>query len=352
MDGSFPVSDAVEQAKEAGLRYVSDRKPGFTRRRSGKKFVYFDTKGERITDAKVIARINKLAIPPAYKDVWICPYANGHIQATGKDARGRKQYRYHADWRATRDATKFDHILRFGEKLPDIRAKVHEHLSLRTPCREKVLATVVALLEKTLIRVGNDEYARTNGSYGLTTLRDEHVDVSGQTVRFCFKGKSGKMWNLKLSDRRIANAIRRCQDLGGQELFAWVDDAGQVRDVTSSDVNAYLREISGEAFTAKDFRTFTGTVLAALALQAFEGFESDAQAKRNLKAAIDEVSKRLGNTPAVCRKGYIHPEVINAYLEGSLTQQIVGEIDAHLSDAASLTPDEVMVLAFLKKRLS
>lgn len=355
MDGSLPVmeaaADAAEQAKACGLRYVNDRRPGFTRRRYGRRFVYFDTKGIRIEDEKARARIDRLAIPPAWKDVWICPFANGHIQATGTDAKGRKQYRYHADWRSVRDATKFSHILRFGEVLPRIRAAVRADMARRSLSREKVLATVVYLLEKTLIRVGNDEYARTNKSYGLTTLKDEHVSVEGQSVRFRFMGKSGKAWNLKLSDRRAAAVIRRLQDLGEQELFAWVDEAGRVHDVTSSDVNAYLKEISGEAVTAKDFRTFTGTVLAALALQAFDAFETQTEAKRNLKAAIEDVARRLGNTPAVCRKGYVHPEVINAYLDGALSQQIVDEIDAELSEAAELDPDEVMVLGFLKKRL-
>lgn len=356
MDGRLPVmeavADAAGQAKACGLRYVNDRRPGFTRRRYGRRVVYLDTKGVRIEDEKTLARIDRLAIPPAWKDVWICPFANGHIQATGTDAKGRKQYRYHADWRSVRDATKFSHILRFGEVLPRIRAAVRADMARRILSREKVLATVVYLLEKTLIRVGNDEYARTNKSYGLTTLKDEHVSVKGQSVRFRFRGKSGKAWNLKLSDRRAAAVIRRLQDLGEQELFAWVDEAGRVHDVTSSDVNAYLKEISGEAVTAKDFRTFTGTVLAALALQAFDAFETQTEAKRNLKAAIEEVARRLGNTPAVCRKGYVHPEVINAYLNGALSQQIVDEIDAELREAAELNPDEVMVLGFLKKRLS
>lgn len=356
MDGRLPVmeavADAAGQAKACGLRYVNDRRPGFTRRRYGRRFVYFDTNGVRIEDEKTLARIDRLAIPPAWKDVWICHFANGHIQATGTDAKGRKQYRYHADWRSVRDATKFSHILRFGEVLPRIRAAVRADMARRILSREKVLATVVYLLEKTLIRVGNDEYARTNKSYGLTTLKDEHVSVKGQSVRFRFRGKSGKAWNLKLSDRRAAAVIRRLQDLGEQELCAWVDEAGRVHDVTSSDVNAYLKEISGEAVTAKDFRTFTATVLAALALQAFGAFETQTEAKRNLKAAIEEVARRLGNTPAVCRKGYVHPEVINAYLNGALSQQIVDEIDAELREAAELNPDEVMVLGFLKKRLS
>ncbi|MBW8734979.1 MAG: DNA topoisomerase IB [Asticcacaulis sp.] len=347
---SFDLHDYAAQAKASGLRYVSDARPGFTRRRYGKSFVFFDVKGERIRDEAEILRIRKLAIPPAYKNVWICPYANGHIQATGIDARGHKQYRYHAEWRACRDATKFTHMLAFGDALPQIRATVAAHMAQRGLSREKVLATVVALLEKTLIRVGNDEYARNNGSYGLTTLRDEHVAVDGSTIRFRFKGKSGKEWNLKVSDRRIARVVRACADIEGQELFKYIDETGQVRDVTSGDVNAYLHDIAGEAFTAKDFRTWTGTVLAAMALMDYRKVDGEVQAKKNVVAAIEAVSSRLGNTPSVCRKSYIHPEVINAYLDGDLIRQIDSEIGAALDDGG-LRPEEVCVLKLLKRRL-
>jgi len=342
-----------EQAKAQGLRYVSDTKPGYTRRRYGKSFVYFDQKGERIRDEGEIARIRKLAIPPAYKNVWICPYRNGHIQATGYDARGRKQYRYHPDWRAFRDSNKFNHMLKFGERLPDIRATIKQHMAERGLTRNKVLAAVVALLERTLIRVGNDEYARKNESYGLTTLRDEHVDVSGGTIRFRFKGKSNKEWNLKITDRRIANIVRACADIEGQELFKYIDDNGTVRDVTSGDVNAYLKEITGEDFTAKDFRTWTGTVLAAMALQDYEHYDSQTQAKKNVIAAIDRVSKSLGNTPTVCRKSYVHPDILTAYFDGTLIAQINSEIDETVkAHYAELKPEELLVLAFLKKRLT
>lgn len=342
-----------EQAKAQGLRYVTDAKPGYTRRRYGKAFVYFNQAGERIRDEAEIARIRKLAIPPAYRNVWICPHKNGHIQATGTDARGRKQYRYHPDWRAYRESNKFNHILKFGERLPDIRATLKQHMSERGLTRNKVLATVVALLERTLIRVGNGEYARKNNSYGLTTLRDEHVEVSGSTIRFRFKGKSNKEWNLKVSDRRIANIVRACADIEGQELFKYIDDSGNVRDVSSGDVNAYLKEITGEDFTAKDFRTWTGTVLAAMALQDYEHYDSQAQARKNVVAAIDRVSKSLGNTPTVCRKSYVHPEILNAYFDGSLVEQINSEIDAVMQDRyADLKPEELLVLAFLKNRLT
>ncbi|MGN6209348.1 DNA topoisomerase IB [Asticcacaulis sp.] len=346
-------TDCEAQARAQGLRYVSDSKPGFTRKRYGKQFHFFDTRGERIRDEAVIARIRKLAIPPAYTKVWICPHANGHIQATGLDARGRKQYRYHPDWRSIRDSSKFSHILAFGEFLPKLRAVTAEHMAQRGLTRDNVLATVVTLLEKTLIRVGNGEYAKHNKSYGLTTLRHQHVDVSGHTIRFQFTGKSGKAWNLKLTDRRIARVVRACADIDGQELFKYIDDGGVVRDVTSGDVNAYLKSITGEAFTAKDFRTWTGTVLAAMALQDYAVYDTQAQAKKNVVAAIEHVAKKLGNTPTVCRKSYIHPQIIDAYLDGSLIEQITGEIDKTLqAQYEQLTPEEILVLAFLKQRLA
>lgn len=343
--------DNARQAKAQGLRYVSDRTPGYSRRRYGKSFAFFDADGQRIRDEDEIIRIRKLAIPPAYRNVWICPLRNGHIQATALDAKGRKQYRYHPDWRAARDASKFSLMVAFGEALPKIRATVREHMSQRGLTRDKVLATVVALLEKTLIRVGNDEYARTNQSYGLTTLRDEHVEVEGSTLRFRFKGKSGKEWNLKLSDRRIARVVAACADIEGQELFKYVDDNGQVRDVTSGDVNAYLQEITGQPFTAKDFRTWTGTVLAAVALRGLS-FDTQTQAKKNLVAAIEQVSKRLGNTPSVCRKCYVHPDILNTYLDGQLIEQIEDTIEGELSGTEGpLSADEMRILNFLKKKL-
>lgn len=346
----FDSHDYRQQAREQGLRYVTDTRPGYTRRRFGKHFAYFDPTGERIRDDDEIIRIRKLAIPPAYRNVWICPLKNGHIQATALDAKGRKQYRYHPDWRAARDATKFNHILAFGEALPRIRAMVKQHMAQRGLSRDKVLATVVALLEKTLIRVGNDEYARKNQSYGLTTLKDEHVEVTGSTLRFRFKGKSGKEWNLKLSDRRIARVVAACADIEGQELFKYVDEEGRVRDVSSGDVNAYLREISGQPFTAKDFRTWTGTVLAAMALKGLEAFDTQTRAKKNIVEAIEAVAKRLGNTPSVCRKCYVHPEILNAYLDGDLVSQLGTAIDERMDDEG-LSGDELCVLSFLKSRL-
>ncbi|CAA2137187.1 MULTISPECIES: DNA topoisomerase IB [Methylobacterium] len=346
------VADPRDAAIEAGLTYVDADRPGLTRRRSGTGFSYRDAKGKAVRDPKILQRIRSLAIPPAYTDVWICPRANGHIQATGRDAKGRKQYRYHPDFRQARDSTKFEHIMAFADALPAIRARVDEDMGRRGLCREKVLATIVHLLEATLIRVGNDDYARTNKSYGLTTLRDPHVTVAGAELTFRFKGKSGKMWNLSVKDRRVARIVKSCQDLPGQELFQYIDDAGQTRDVTSADVNAYLREITGQEITAKDFRTWAGTVLAALALQEFEAFDTEAKAKKNLRAAIESVASRLGNTPTICRKCYIHPEILDGYLEGALLLQVAEAVEDELrTDIAGLKPEEAAVLGLLRARL-
>ncbi|GBU18233.1 MULTISPECIES: DNA topoisomerase IB [Methylobacterium] len=344
--------DPREAAADAGLRYVDDRMPGLTRRKSGTGFRYLDAKGAPVRDREVLARIRSLAIPPAYTDVWICPRRNGHIQATGRDARGRKQYRYHPDFREARDSAKFGHVMAFAEALPGIRARVDADMGRRGLPREKVLATVVHLLETTLIRVGNDDYARTNRSYGLTTLRDPHVTVEGAQMRFRFKGKSGKEWNLSVKDRRVARIVKACQDLPGQELFQYLDEEGTRRDVTSSDVNAYLREITGKDFTAKDFRTWAGTVLAAMALKAFEAFDTQTVAKKNVRAAIESVASRLGNTPTICRKCYVHPQVLDLYLKGGLILQVKEAVETELrSDLGTLRPEEAAVLALLRERL-
>lgn len=334
------------------LKYVTDFKPGITRKKRGKSFQYFDPRGKPITDRGELQRLRSLAVPPAYRDVWICPTPDGHIQATGIDQRGRKQYRYHPAWRALRDETKFEHILRFGETLPSIRYKVAEHMKLPGLKREKVLATVVQVLEKTLIRVGNAEYAKNNHSYGLTTIRKKHVAVKGDSIRFKFTGKSGKVWNLSVADRRIAAVVKRCADISGYELFKYIDDEGNTKDVTSSDVNAYLKEITGEDFTAKDFRTWSGTVLAALALGEYKKYDSAAEAKKNIVRAVESVSRQLGNTPAICRKCYIHPEIMSSYTDGDFFDMVEQEIDAAFKkDYNALSNDEIMVLAFLKKRL-
>lgn len=347
------IVDVQDAAEYAGLSYVGDEKPGIRRKRSGKGFTYRTATGRTVADIATIKRIRSLAIPPAWTDVWICSSSNGHIQATGRDARGRKQYRYHARFREVRESTKYHHMLAFAASLPAIRRKVQEHLSLRGLPREKVLATVVHLLEATLIRVGSDEYARTNKSYGLTTLKNRHVDVEGSALKFNFKGKSGKIWKLDLRDRRIAKVIRACQELPGQELFQYVDENGENRDVTSSDVNAYLREISDEDITAKDFRTWHGTVLAAIALQEFEKFDSQAGAKRNIRDAIQKVAARLGNTPTICRKCYIHPEIFTTYIEGSLLLEVKRKVEEELrEDLSALRPEEAAVLTLLRNRLN
>ena len=278
---------------------------------------------------------------------------DGHIQATGRDAKGRKQYRYHPRFREVRESTKYEHVVAFADALPAIREKVQEHMALRGLPREKVLATVVHLLETTLIRVGNDDYAKQNNSYGLTTLKNRHVSVNGNEVRFRFTGKSGKQWSLRVRDRRIAKIIKACQDLPGQELLQYVDEAGSCQDVTSSDVNDYLKEITGKDITAKDFRTWAGTVLAAMALNELESFDSAAQAKRHLRTAIEKVAGKLGNTPTICRKCYVHPEVLNSYMDGKLVLELKEKAESELrGDVQSFKPEEAAVLALLRGRLA
>lgn len=346
------IVDPREAAEEAGLRYVSDEQPGILRRRAGKGFSYRLPGGGPVRDAAALRRIRALAIPPAWTQVWICPRAEGHIQATGRDAKGRKQYRYHPHWRAVRDAVKYDHMLDFARALPAIRARVEADMRRPGLPREAVLAAVVHLLDTTLIRVGNDDYAKQNRSYGLTTLQNRHVAVEGAELRFTFKGKSGRSWELGLRDRRVARIVRACQELPGQELFAYRDAEGVLRDVTSADVNQYLREIAGRAVTAKDFRTWAGTVLAAIALRAFEAVDRQAAAKRNLRAAIERVAARLGNTPTICRQCYVHPAVLDSYLEGSLALEAEEEARAALQgELDRLQPEEAAVLALLARRL-
>ena len=304
---------AVEAAHDAGLVYSTDDEPGIRRRRRGKRFEYLGPDGKLIRDPEVVDRINSLAIPPAWEDVWISARPKGHLQATGRDARGRKQHRYHAKWRAERDANKFERMAGFGATLPRIRRRVS--LDIRRPGlpKEKVVATIVRLLETTYIRIGNEEYAKQNNSFGLTTLRNRHVDVKGSTVRFLFKGKSGAEIGVGVTDRRVAAVIKRCEELPGQNLFQYIDAAGERRTVTSDDVNEYLREASGADYTAKDFRTWAATVLALGALRGAAGFENEAEARKNVIAAIDEVARRLGHTRAVCRRSYVHPAVIDSY---------------------------------------
>lgn len=353
-EGSDLHEDPALSAERAGLRYTSDDRPGIRRERTKDgAFRYFRPNGDEVTDEPTLKRIHSLAIPPAYTDVWICLHANGHLQATGRDARGRKQYRYHPRWRAVRDETKYSRMMAFGEALPSIRARVERDLGLHGLPREKVLATIVRLLETTMIRVGNEEYVRQNRHYGLTTLRARHVDVSGATVHFHFLGKSGKKHRIDLRDRRLAAIVKRCRELPGQELFQYIDENGERQSVGSADVNAYLREIAHEDFTAKDFRTWAGTVLAAMALQEFEAVDSQSQAKKNVVKAIESVAERLGNTPSVCRKCYVHPAIIETYLDGELAETLQQIARAEMDEALrELRPEEAAVLGLLQRRLA
>jgi DNA topoisomerase-1 len=346
------VTVPQEAAESAGLTYVSDVEPGIRRKKFGSGFVYFSVPGLKIKDPAILRRIHKLAIPPAWSDVWISSKSNGHLQATGRDARGRKQYRYHSAFREVRESTKYEHMVEFAKSLSAIRARVKEHMACKGLPREKVLATVVDLLETTLIRVGNDSYARENKSYGLTTLRNGHVAVNGAEMRFNFKGKGGKNWRLQVKDRRIAKIVRDCQELPGQELFQYVDENGELKDVTSADVNVYLREITGRDISAKDFRTWHGTVLAAVALHELQGFEGKAAMKRNIKTAMERVAARLGNTVKICRKCYVHPEILQAYAEGELVLKIKDDAKEQRNDTVRLGQQEEAVLALLETRLN
>jgi DNA topoisomerase-1 len=342
--------DPVESARAAGLRYVSDDAPGIRRKKKGKGFTYVDPDGKTVRDAKTLERIRALAIPPAWTDVWICARPNGHLQATGRDARGRKQYRYHAEWRTVRDETKFGKMTVFGEALPQIRARVDEDLSRRGLPREKVLAAVVKLLETTLIRVGNREYMRQNNSFGLTTLRDGHVDIQGSRLHFEFRGKSGKEHSVEIQDRRLARVVKQCRDLPGQTLFQYLDEEGVRQKISSEDVNAYLREITGQDFTAKDFRTWGGTVLALSALLEVGLCESEKEANRAVVQAVKQVSAELGNRPAICRKYYVHPVVIDTFVAGKLVDVLTGAVEeAGTEDESSgLRKLEAQVLHLLK----
>lgn len=320
-------SDPYESARVAGLRYVSDESPGIVRKRAGRGFCYRDPEGRPVTDAETLKRIRSLAIPPAWSSVWICPVAHGHIQAVGRDARGRKQYRYHPLYRAVRDATKFSRMAAFAKALPVIRERVQHDLGLPGMPREKVLATVVRLLDRTGIRVGNEEYAKTNNSYGLTTMRDKHVEIDGYKLRFHFRGKSGLTHDIELTDRRLARILRDCQEIPGHELFHYLDEAGGVCKVSSEDVNAYLRDITGQDFTAKDFRTWVGTGVAAAELEQIGPAESETDAKKKIVAAIKNTAAKLGNKPATCRSYYVHPAVLDAYMNGRLFDEMKKSTD-------------------------
>jgi DNA topoisomerase I len=347
------VDEHVEAAQAAGLRYVTDSSPGIRRRRRGRGFAYTRPDGAPLRDASELERIRRLVIPPRWTDVWICTSSTGHLQVTARDGRGRKQYRYHPRYREVRDGTKFSRMIEFSEVLPRIRQRVERDISQPTLSREKVLATVVWLLEKTLIRVGSDEYARDNGSFGLTTLRRRHVEVSGAKLRFEFRGKSGVAHSVAVTDRRIARIIQHCQDLPGQELFQYLDDDGRRQSVDAGDINQYLREIAGRQVTAKDFRTFAGTMLAAHALRDIGGFSSEKEANANIVHAIDRVAKQLGNTRAVCRKYYVHPALIEAYYDGFTLPESSGDehrLPRESGRPAGLRRDEIVVVDLLRGR--
>jgi DNA topoisomerase-1 len=341
------AGDSAEAAEEAGLQYVNDERPGYSRRAKGQSFEYLDTEGKPIRDERRLLRIKRLAIPPAWTEVWICPSANAHIQATGRDARGRKQYLYHERWREVRDENKFDRLAQFAKALPHIRRRVAQDLKLPGLPRRKVLATIVRLLERTFIRIGNEEYARENKSFGLTTLKNRHVTVRGAQMRFRFRGKSKRQHEVDVTDRRVAKVIAKCQDLPGQDLFQYVNENGEVQNVTSQDVNEYLRDIGREDFTAKDFRTWGGTVLAAIALSKQEEFQTKKQAKSNIKTAICVVAELLGNTPAVCRRCYVHPLIVEAYLNRT---RIAGLNGTKSLEPPNLREAERAVLKFLHAR--
>ena len=354
----MPVSTSISpqiaplaSAKCAGLRYVSDHGPGIRRKKTKSGFRYIDTQGKPIRDKSIISRIHGLGIPPAWQDVWICPWENGHIQATGRDAKQRKQYRYHTRWREVRDEAKYERMVKFGKALPALREKIAVALEKPGFPREKVLATIVRLLEMTLVRIGNEEYARTNKSFGLTTLRNKHVQVNGSQVEFQFRGKSRVQHTLKLQDRRMANIIKRMRDLPGQELFQYVDEAGERHAVSSEDVNEYLRTLTGEDYSAKDFRTWAGTMLATATLLKFEQYATAAQAKKNIDEAIRQVAQKLGNTPKICRNCYVHPMLIECYTEEKKWQEwqkCLTQIQAENDDLGSI---EEAVLSLFEQNI-
>ena len=346
-ESSAGTTESAEAARNAGLHYASDLAPGIRRVRAGKGFQYLTSEGRRVRDPAELGRIRALAIPPAWTDVWICPSPRGHIQAIGRDARQRKQYRYHARWREVRDATKYGQLIAFGAGLPALRRRVDRDLRRPALPREKVLATVVRLLEATLIRVGNEEYARANESFGLTTLRDRHVDVAGQTVEFRFRGKSGKHHLVRLNDRRLAKIVKACQDIPGYELFQYVDDAGRGQSIDSADVNNYL-QLAGTDWTAKLFRTWAGTVQALAALHRLAPVRSTAAIQRNMVQVVNDVAAKLGNTPAVCRRCYIHPVVIECYLRGALHRTLEALPARRTPRFTRLSAAERLTLEFLK----
>jgi DNA topoisomerase-1 len=343
--------DMELSAQIGKLRYINDDIAGFVRQRRGKNFYYLDTKGKLIRDKSHLTRIKSLAIPPAWEQVWISPYANGHLQATGRDAKGRKQYRYHSQWRTVRDEVKYEHMIDFGLHLPMIRQKIDEDLSRPGLSKDKVLATIIYLLENTMIRIGNDEYVKTNKSFGLTTLRNRHVEITGGVVKFKFRGKSKIEHDISLQDARMARIIKRIMHIPGQELFQYVDSEGVRHPVNSTDVNEYLKQITGRDYTAKDFRTWSGTMHAAMALRALEPFDNLTQAKKNVVLAIEAASRKLGNTPSICKKCYVHPYIIESYMAGAMFDLIEANADL-VDDEALLDYVEQYILKLLQNRQS
>lgn len=345
------IIDPAESAKAAGLHYMSDTKPGIKRVKSGRGFRYIDADAAPVRDKETLVRIKALVIPPAWKDVWICPNPKGHLQVTGRDARGRKQSRYHPRWREVRDETKYGRLILFGAALPNIRDQVENDLKMPGLPQAKVLATIVHLMETTLIRIGNEEYARQNKSYGLTTMRNKHVNVDGATVTFHFQGKSGVKHTVDINDRRIARIVQRCQDIPGYELFQYVDKDGTHHSVDSADVNEYLRKIANQDFTAKDFRTWAGSLLTCVTLRAFEAFESEKEAKKNVVQSIKMVAIRLGNTPSVCRKCYVHPAVLEWYMSGTMFETKKRQPEDHGETIEELRREEAILLKLLRKHV-
>jgi DNA topoisomerase-1 len=349
---SLPGLSALRKsAQTCRLRYITDDCPGIQRRRTPHGFRYLDPRGKPLKRLEDLRRIKSLVIPPAWEQVWISPFADGHLQATGRDAKGRKQHRYHPRWRELREQTKYDRMMAFCQALPRLRARVNRDLARPGLPRMKIIATVVKLLETTLIRIGSEEYARQNGSFGLTTMRNRHVKVKGTKIRFVFRGKSGVKFNLDLNNGRLAKIVKHCQELPGQELFQYIDEKGQRRTIGSSDVNEYLRDVTQDDFTAKDFRTWAGTLHAALALGVQAPPESQAGAKRTVVSAIETVAKKLGNTRAVCRNSYIHPAIVDAYMDGSLTDLSKQQRSCQAAESGKLRREEAAVIAILEQRL-
>ena len=345
---SPPPLDPLQSAKSAGLRYVTGEGPGIVRRRSGKGFTYIGVDAKPVRDMGTLERIKSLAIPPAWENVWICPVENGHIQAAGRDARGRKQYRYHSRYREVRDEAKYGRMLAFGAVLPKIRKKVNGDLAAPGLPQRKVIAAIVRLLDETCIRIGNDEYAKSNKSYGLTTLKEQHVDVHGDNLRLRFRGKSKQDHDIKLRDRRLAKIVKQLQELPGQELFQYRENDGDYVKVDSADVNEYLREVTQEDFTAKDFRTWHGTGQMAQELASLGPAQSETEAKRNIVEAVKRTAKQLGNRPAACRKYYIHPAILESYMEQTMFEAMKGVHSGSGNSAAQLRAEELVVLRLVE----